>query len=196
MKKLLTPIVFVLLICTVSQTNATKMLHRNAQELTQLAQRAFVGVCISVEEKQMSFKNGSALRYTEYLFEVVESIKGANSKTVVLRQVGPARGAGRIIGMPGYDPGKKYLLFLRGDSQYGLASPIGLGQGAFRVFKSKDGSEKALNEFGNRGLFHRMKSKALGKTTPLKTAEKVMLEQTQGPVELGTFLNLIKTISN
>ena len=195
-KLLLLTFSFLISLFSVNQSNATKMLHRNAEELVSLSERIFVGICVSVEEQQLDFSNGSPLTYTEYTFEVLQSIKGTGSETVVLRQVGLAKGPGSIIGMPVYDIDKKYLLFLRGDSEYGLASPIGLGQGAFKILKPKDGPELAINAFNNRGLFHRMNSQTLSKTAALPPEEKTILSQTHGPVDLENFISLIKIISD
>ncbi len=195
-KLLLLTFSFLISLFSVNQSNATKMLHRNAEELVSLSERIFVGICVSVEEQQLDFSNGSPLTYTEYTFEVLQSIKGTGSETIVLRQVGLAKGPGSIIGMPAYDIDKKYLLFLRGDSEYGLASPIGLGQGAFKILKPKDGPELAINAFNNRGLFHRMNSQTLSKTAALPPEEKTILSQTHGPVDLENFISLIKIISD
>ena len=65
------------LVMGISSVFATKMLHRNVEELATLADRVFVGVCISAEEKQTDFPSvGSTGTYTEYTFQVEESIKG------------------------------------------------------------------------------------------------------------------------
>jgi len=133
---------------SINQSNATKMLHRNAEELISLSERIFVGICVSVKEQQLDFSNGSPLIYTEYTFQVLQSIKNVSSEKVVLRQIGLAKDPGSIIGMPAYERDKKYLLFLRADSEYGLASPIGLGQGAFNILGAGNGVDLAINAFG------------------------------------------------
>jgi len=174
---------------------ATKMLHRNAEELASLAHRVFVGMCVSVEEKEMTFpENGASLIYTEYTFQVEQSIKGPVGGTVVLRQLGRARGLGSIIGMPFYESGKKYLLCLREDSEYGLASPIGLGQGAFQIYKDDKGTEQAINAFGNQGLFHRMDAKSF-KFSTLSIAEKSLMAATKGPVDFNNYVNLMRKLA-
>ena len=73
---------------SINQSNATKMLHRNAEELISLSERIFVGICVSVKEQQLDFSNGSPLIYTEYTFQVLQSIKNVSSEKVVLRQIG------------------------------------------------------------------------------------------------------------
>ena len=173
---------------------ATKMLHRNAEELASLAHRVFVGECVSVEEKEVTFSNGASLTYTEYTFQVERSIKGPVGGTVVLRQLGRARGLGSIIGMPFYENGKKYLLCLREDSEYGLASPIGLGQGAFQLYKDDKGTEQAINALGNQGLFHRMDAKSF-KYSTLSIAEKSLIAATKGPVDFNNFVSLMQKLA-
>jgi hypothetical protein len=49
--------------------------------------------------------------------------------------------------------GEDVVLFLYGDSGSGLTSPVGFGQGKFRIVKDKSGREIALNATGNRTLF-------------------------------------------
>ena len=173
---------------------ATKMLHRNAEELASLAHRVFVGVCVSVEEKEMTFSNGASLNYTEYTFQVEQSIKGSVGGTVVLRQLGRARALGSIIGMPFYESDKKYLLCLREDSEYGLASPIGLGQGAFQIYKDDEGVEQAINAFGNQGLFHGMDARSF-KYSTFNTAEKSLMVGTKRPVDFNNLVSLMQKLA-
>ena len=196
MRKLLFPTFsFMISLLLVNQGSATKMLHRNLEELTSLSERIFVGVCVSQEQKQLDLNNGRFMTYTEYTFETLQSIKGVSRKKIMLRQVGLGKGPGRIVGMPTYEIDKKYLLFLRGDSEYGLASPIGLGQGAFRIFRASNGDNLTTNAFGNRGLFHGMSPDTLSKTARLTLQEQSMLNQTHGPVDLENFIDLIKNLS-
>lgn len=178
-----------ILVTATGSALATKMLHRNAEELATLAERIFVGVCISVEEN----RDGNML-YTEYTFEVLQNIKGVNSGTLVFRQFGRAKGVGSVIGMPAYDRGKKYMLFLRHDSEYGLTSPIGLGQGAFQIVKREDGVEQASNTFGNSGLFHRMDAKS-PQYAPLNAREKSLMTTTRGTVDFNSFVGLLQKLA-
>ena len=170
-----------------------KMLHRNAEELTNLAARVFVGLCFSVEEKQMAFaETNSSLTYTEYRFRVVDRIKGVQGPMVVLKQLGRSGGSGSITGMPSYRSGERYLLFLRSDSQYGLASPIGLSQGVFLITGNGDG-QKMVNGFNNQGLF-----RGMGPTLKTKygnigpKAESLVRSAPKGPISAEQFIELIR----
>ena len=172
-----------------SSSLATTLLHRNVDELATMADRIFVGVCIAVEEKQFG-----PLHYSEYTFAVLDGIKGVESGvTVVFRQLAAASPSGGIVGLPSYQANTKYMLFLQGDSQLGLTSPIGLGQGAF-VLTSKDGSDRALNWFGNRGLFHRMDSGS-AQYQMLDAKEKDLMATKAGAVNAPRFVSMVRKLA-
>lgn len=173
---------------------ATKLVHRNLAELSTLADRIFIGVCLSVETKAITLE-GQALLVMEYTFDISQAIKGVAENTLVFRQFGPASGVGSVIGMPSYQQGKNYMLFLGKDSEYGLTSPIGFGQGAFLVFTNTNGTTQALNTFGNRGLFRRMNEVVpLAKRSSMSLAEQKMMEKTAGPLEVGNLVSLVNKL--
>lgn len=176
---------------SLQSAQATKLVHRNVAELATLADRIFVGVCASIEAKNISIA-GHSLLITEYTFTVSRTMKGISGSTVVFRQFGPAQGTGSIVGMPTYEQGKQYLLFLGKDSEFGLTSPIGFGQGAFLVFHDDSGAPRAINAFGNRGLFHRMDEKqpVLAKASLNRTEQK-MLQKTSGALALDNLLSFV-----
>ena len=195
-KSVITLFTLCFVVTGITSVYATKMLHRNAEELATLANRMFIGTCISVEEKEMDFGGGSSLTYTEYTFEVLEGIKGIQSGTIlIIKQLGRATGLGSITGMPSYKSGRKYLLCLRDDSEVGLTSPIGLGQGVFQIFTAQDGTEKAINLFSNKGLFHRMDSKPTAKYSTLDAEERSLMAVKKGSIDLNLFVGLIKKMS-
>lgn len=173
---------------------ATKLVHRNLAELSTLADRIFIGVCLSVETKSITLE-GQGLLVTEYTFEISQAVKGVAGNTLIFRQFGPASGVGSVIGMPSYLQGKSYLLFLGKDSEYGLTSPIGFGQGAFLVFINTNGTTQALNAFGNRGLFHRMNEVVpLAKKSSMNLAEQKMMGKTAGPLNVDNLLSLVNKL--
>jgi hypothetical protein len=51
-----------------------------------------------------------------------------------------------------YAVGKRYLLFLRGESGLGLTSPVGLQAGKFEITAGEDGELTLQNGLGNRRL--------------------------------------------
>jgi hypothetical protein len=131
--------------------HATRMVHRNADELVRLADRIFVGRCVSSERVAVE----SGLDFQQYEFAVEDGIVGPNTGALVrFRQLAPPEG-GIAVGMPSYQVGERYLLFLVADGPLGLTSPVGLGQGAFRLFETDRGPLLA-NVFGNESLFRGM----------------------------------------
>ena len=59
-----------------------------------------------------------------------------------------------IDGTPVYRPGERYLLLLRGESEWGFTNVAGLYQGAFRTAVDA-GAETARSLSGNRNVFGR-----------------------------------------
>ncbi len=170
-----------------NDTNATTLLHRNAEELTKLADKIFIGICTLVEERKINVSNENHTTCTEYTFKILKKIKGTYGPTVKLRQIGKANGIGSIIGMPYYEKGRKYILFLRNESRYGLASPIGMEQGAFQMINS----EEAVNNFGNKGLFHRMDLQSQ-RYKIFDENEKELMVRKKGAVNVNLFIGIIE----
>jgi hypothetical protein len=70
--------------------------------------------------------------------EVVETLKGARERSFTIKQYGVATPLAdgtltRVAGMPTYEVGEEVVLFLRDASRRGFTSPVGLGQGSYRV---------------------------------------------------------------
>ena len=82
----------------------------------------------------------------------VETLRGLPGKTYTFREV--YLGLRSAEGKRAYMPGQRLFLFLPSPSQYGLSSPIGIGQGRFHIAGDGAGVAKLANEQGNAGLFH------------------------------------------
>jgi len=70
--------------------------------------------------------------------DVARTLKGAVPRHLTIKQFGTAAPLSdgtltRIPGLPRYAVGDELVLFLRGDSARGFTSPVGLGQGVYRV---------------------------------------------------------------
>lgn len=147
--------VFVLVLLTGTGGQATQILPVTADELSKDADLVFVGTCLSRE-----FRPGNT-PYTEYTFKIEDAVKGKlqTGATLAFKQWGAAPGAAqpgvsapRLVGMPTYEPGQHYMIFLGLQSQAGLRFPVGGGQGVFRVTQS-GGSTTVKNELDNRFLY-------------------------------------------
>lgn len=181
---------------------ATRMLHRNLMEIVEISKRVFVGRCSSVNEGAIEFDNGGKLYYTEYTFEVSESIKGRVGSSITFRQLGlrnpiqidaTRASLQHIPGMPMYRENEEYMLFLIGDSRLGLTTPVGLFQGAFTIRIDKYGAETATNGFLNRGLFQDIEVEDLDRLN-LSPAEKRLCSQAKGPFVLDDFIGIVKKL--
>ncbi|MCG8608112.1 hypothetical protein MJD09_24390 [bacterium] len=194
------PFLFFFVIAMTDGTFATKLLHRNLKGLVEVAHSVFTGRCVSVSEGIRDLENGAKLYYTEYTFEVEETLKGHVGRTVTFRQFGWASPRQiddtraiypGIMAMPNYREGEDYLLFLIGESRLGLTSPAGLNQGAFLVEKDQDGLAVAANAILNRGLFRDISSvemDQLGMTGP----EKQLCTFQKGPLPIQEFKSVVK----
>ena len=184
----------VLLVFLLAQTlMATEVAPRNVEELTGLSTRLFYGRCISVNEVYQP----NDISYTEYTFEVINTLKGISTKTVMFRQFGLIHPVklpnntiflGKITGMPVYKKEKEYLLFLLPDSRLGLTSTAGLFQGSFKIFKNRRGEKFAMNTVNNSGLLRGLPN---AKRTLLKKSAAAIA--TNGAIELQSFMQLIQS---
>ncbi len=122
----------------------------NLEQMVAAADRIFVGKVIDATEDYVSAAGGD-LPVTVYTFEVEEVLSGVIEDTLTIRQIGHQSDPfGQ--GMPRYEVGKTVMLFLHADSQYGLTSPVGLGQGAFQVKMDGPVKVSVSNSRRNRGL--------------------------------------------
>ena len=156
------------LYCLASPSSDAHHLVRrvNLAEMTVLADRVFVGRCLSVEETEEEIAGG-ILPVTRYTFEVERAIKGRVPRQLTIKYLGhatPAKGGkltmhGRPVstktflhGMNPYKEGDRVMLFLNAETPQGT-SPVGLYQGAFFITRMPSGQELAQNSINNLGLF-------------------------------------------
>ncbi len=102
------------------------------------AERVFRGRCLSAEPVTVALPGGGAVEATRYVFTVAEPLKGlTRAGRTAFVQVGRPGGGeddlGYRVGLPTYEPGAEYVLFLLPESKRGLTSPAGAGEGALRV---------------------------------------------------------------
>ncbi|MEJ2081382.1 MAG: hypothetical protein P8Y94_04215 [Acidobacteriota bacterium] len=145
------------------------------REILTQSSRVVVGECLDYREGIDS----KGLPYTQYSFRLLEKIKGdPGGKLLSIRQfglvsdgssAGPRRNVAHIAGMPHYQPGSTYLLFLGPVSRLGFSSPVGLAQGAFRM-TGRGAGRRVANGLGNRNLL-------VDTSRPVR--EKVELRRTQ-----------------
>ena len=120
-------------------------------------------------------------------------LRGSTAKTYTYREL--LFGLNPKMGKKSYGVGQHLLLFLPTPSQYGLSSPIGIGQGRFHITENVGGKATIVNEQGNAGLFRNV-DKAASKAGKKLTASQMRLAATdRGPVPLDDFVSLVKSLT-
>ncbi len=120
-------------------------------EMVDFSGRVFLGRVVGVEEQ---YDSRLSTTVTLYTFSVIDGIRGAAAgETIKIRQAGsPGGGYSSILGLPVYRKGEEILLFLHGNSRFGLTSPVGLSQGVFHGIELPGGRRGYVNGVDNRNL--------------------------------------------
>jgi hypothetical protein len=174
------------------------VLRFNLEEMTQTADRVFLGRCTAVDETTEFIAEGN-MPVTKYTFEVERALKGSVPREITFTQLGhPAKRAGKnsgivshgqevgpdtfFHGMSEYRVGDRAVLFLIPNYMGGKVTyPVGLYQGAFFVSRMPSGQELARNSINNLGLFT-----APYNGTAMKAADaRVIFPDRDQPVEGG-----------
>ncbi len=178
--------------------HATRVKLVNLEEMVYGAHRIFLGTCVTVEDNTVP---GTEIPVTTYTFSVLEPIKGEIKETVVLRQLGvrrPRVRSGKVLvfhvpGMPVYRVGQEVVLFLVADSPLGLASPVGLSQGAFTVVE-RQGKKMLKNGLQNAGLLNGLSQETNADKWKLSEDERTLLAIRKGPIDYELFMAVVKKI--
>ena len=113
----------------------------------------------TVTDQRLEYDQYESKLYVNYVSgNVAEWIKGAGADTLTFKQIADVKDdnwdgtqASMRHNLPQYTTGQTYLLFLAGDSEIGMASPIGGAQGVIPVQKENgewvlSGQTKALSK--------------------------------------------------
>ncbi len=140
-----------LVIACAGSAAAMTILPLDLPELTGQAERIFVGRVLRVE----SGRDAHGLPAVWTTFAVAQQLKGIGADHVTLKQLGASLDTGAEVlphpALPRYRPGESVVLFVHPASVLGFTSPVGLGQGCFRVHGDDDAPVVA-NDVGNRNL--------------------------------------------
>jgi hypothetical protein len=148
--------------------SAAMILKMNLAQLTDRADAIFRGQVLSAEPGKIAI-GGGTLPTVTYRLRVDEAFKGQfeakenASPEVEITMLGTFKAGARggnnerlsssLPEVPKLQVGESYVLFTTAPSQSGLRSPVGLGQGSFRIYAGTDKTEFAVNELNNLGLF-------------------------------------------
>lgn len=147
---------------------AGMVLKMNLSQLTDRADAIFRGQVLSAEPGKMSI-GGGTLPTVTYRLRVDEAFKGEfdakenAAPEVEITMIGALKAAVRsgsqtrlpssLPEVPKLRVGEDYVLFTTAPGKSGLRSPVGLGQGSFRIYLGANKTELAVNELNNLGLF-------------------------------------------
>jgi hypothetical protein len=113
---------------------ATTMVPISLEQLSNRASLIFYAEVISNKVKKDE-QSGRIATFTE--FKIIDLIKGKTGSTHSIKQIGGTlESTGttlRIHGVPKFQAGNKYVVFLPEKSSLGFSSPLGLHQGSFTV---------------------------------------------------------------
>jgi len=159
---------FLFLFLAFLPASATSVQSFNLKDITDWADRIFEGRCTGIEHIVVQTRDGSDLPAVRYTFTVLDGLKGEQKQTMTLSQLGHFQD-GRTslldpdqLGVPKYQVGETYLLFVNRVSYHGLSVPIGLAQGVFDVTEGQ-----ARNRAGNRHILTGFEKPLAG--TPLES---------------------------
>jgi hypothetical protein len=162
--------------------------------LAYLSQRADVimqgRITKVVEEPMPGYPNIPTLSVT---VAVDQSLRGTTAKTYTFREV--LIGRRSKASKKSYGVGQRFFLFLPFPSQYGLSSPIGMGQGRFRIASDSAGRTTVINEYSNVGLFRDMDRAAGIAGRQLTANQRRIMTVERGPVALEEFVALVKSLT-
>jgi hypothetical protein len=161
---------------------------QNLDELTDRAQDVVRGTVVSAHvEKHPELTN---LHTVVVTLRVGETLKGAARDTYTFRQyIWDLRDRHDAAG---YRKGQELLLLMNAPSRYGLASPVGIEQGRFRIQRDRSGRAVALNGAGNVRLFDRLQDSP-GRPAALTPRQaSVVAKHRGGPVALGELAGMIR----
>jgi hypothetical protein len=127
--------VAVLLVSAARPAGATTLLRSlTLAETTQAADRI---VLATVSDVRVG-TDGAGLPATWITLDVQRAVKGRHDARTTIKQLGDCDAASantiqRIPDLPRYSVGEEVIVFLRRDSARGFTSPVGFGDGVFRV---------------------------------------------------------------
>lgn len=148
---------------------AAMILKMNLAQLTDRAEAIFRGEVLSAEPGKIAL-GGGTLPTVTYRLRVDEAFKGTfeakenASPEVEITMLGTlktsthagnqTRLTSALPEVPKLRVGESYVLFTTAPGASGLRSPVGLGQGSFRIYAGPNKTELAVNELNNLGLFN------------------------------------------
>lgn len=167
-----------LALLAVGTAAAMSVLPLNLEELTARADTIFVGHVTRVDPG--TDEQGIAAIWTT--FAIDQSLKGAPGPSLTLKQLATPFRGGPFPSTPRFVPGESVVLFVHAASALGFASPVGLGQGTFRI-RERDGERVVENQLANGTI-----------EVGITTAGRTMSGPSPGPLPLDALLARVRAL--
>ncbi len=182
-----------------STLRADSLPPMNLRDMCLRADKIFRGVVIAAIPGTVQV-GGGELPVVTYRIRVDEAFKGdfqtvKGVRFTEVRMLGtPARKNGDrsptirfSLEMPRLEVKQTYLLLTTRASAIGMSSPVGLGQGCFRITGQRNG-EEAANSFGNKMLFRGVEQATATRQT------NVAKEEARGPLKYSHLAEQIRNL--
>ncbi len=168
----------------------------NLEEMVTASENIFVGQLVNSREDYI-YAAGGEIPITIYTFKVDEALKGAIGITLTIRQVGHRSNPSSLFGhsTPLYKKGEVLMIFFAGESEIGLTSPVGMGQGVFRVKTDRGAKVSVTNERKNLGLLEGSERIQDSLETRSPDAQR-RLKTSAGDIPYGDFRDLVLELMN
>ena len=167
---------------TFAATAAT-VLPVGLQRLYLDAELAFHGRCIA---NQVQRDEATDMIVTYTTFQVLETLKGPRLLTHTIKQIGGALPGAPITttvhGIPRFEEGKEYVLFIPPPSELGFSSPVALGQGRFQIM---GGAERRATITNGRDI-NELLSDVAPHCVPPRVQAAISLSRSLEPLALKT----------
>lgn len=123
-----------IVLATITLCHATTVQRLTLDQTVQRAERIVYATVTALH----SGRDEVGLPATWVTLQIAQTLKGAQRKSLTIKQYGvneplPDGSVARIAGLPRYAVGEEVVLFLHADSRRGFTSPVGLGQGCYRI---------------------------------------------------------------
>jgi len=172
--------------------HATTVLPLYLDEVIDQSTTAFEGT-VTEQRSGRDPQTHDIVTYTT--FAVSDVLKGSVPTTYTVKQIGGAvpgeKIAFRVPGVPKFNVGQDYVVFMAGVSSQGFSSPIGLAQGRFVVTQDAKGA-KGAKRVGNGSDFRNTASR-MGVHMTAQT--KAVMAAQAGPVrdmDLDSFKQMVR----
>jgi hypothetical protein len=167
---------------------ATTILPLDLGQIVDQSANAFEG---TVTDNRTGRDPQTGMLVTLTTFQVHDVLKGQPGATFTIKQIGgSSKDEGlhyRVQGVPRFEVGESYIVFLPGISSAGFSSPVGLSQGRFSIADGPQG-----REVSNGRDFREMTENVAGMVLPEQARAKAKADLPVRKLGLDEFKDMVR----